>query len=72
LFQPTTTNQALQTRKQTVIPTLQQLTTNPMVHNQATTSRPEMHTLDYNVIEDMKKTKANISMYDICTLPTTT
>jgi hypothetical protein len=25
--------------------------------------------LDYNVIEDMKKTKANISMFDICSLP---
>jgi hypothetical protein len=26
-------------------------------------------TLDYNVIEDMKKTKSNISMFDICSLP---
>jgi hypothetical protein len=34
----------------------------------ATTSKPKMCALDYNVIEDMKKTKANISMYDIFTL----
>jgi hypothetical protein len=27
------------------------------------------HTLDYNVIEDMKKIKANISMFDIFSLP---
>jgi hypothetical protein len=27
------------------------------------------HALDYNVIEDMKKIKANISMFDICSLP---
>jgi hypothetical protein len=27
-----------------------------------------INNLDYNVIEDMKKTKANISMFDICSL----
>jgi hypothetical protein len=31
--------------------------------------KPNMHAFDYNVIEDMKKTKANISMFDICSLP---
>jgi hypothetical protein len=25
--------------------------------------------LEYNIIEDLKKTKANISLYDICALP---
>jgi hypothetical protein len=25
--------------------------------------------LDYNVVEDMKKMKENISMFDICSLP---
>jgi hypothetical protein len=28
-----------------------------------------LHALDYNVIKDMKKIKANISMFDICSLP---
>jgi hypothetical protein len=27
------------------------------------------HTLDYNVIKDMKKMKSNIFMFDICSLP---
>jgi hypothetical protein len=26
------------------------------------------HSLDYNVIDELKKTKANISLFDICTL----
>jgi hypothetical protein len=34
-----------------------------------TMNKSNMHALDYNVIEDMKKTKANISMFDICSLP---
>jgi hypothetical protein len=27
------------------------------------------HALDYNVIEDMKKIKSNISIFDICSIP---
>jgi hypothetical protein len=49
---------------------------NPTTNNKAnnlqpntTTNKPETHALEYSVIEYMKKTKANISMYDICTLP---
>jgi hypothetical protein len=34
-----------------------------------TPNRYETHALEYNVIEDLKKTKANISLYDICALP---
>jgi len=33
-----------------------------------TTNKLETGALEYSVIEYMKKTKANISMYDICTL----
>jgi len=32
------------------------------------TSKPNTHSLEYNVIEYLKKIKANISFYDICTL----
>jgi len=34
-----------------------------------TVSNPNMHALDYNVIDDMIKMKANISMFDICSIP---
>jgi hypothetical protein len=34
-----------------------------------TTNNPNTHTLDYNLIEDMKKTKDGISMFDIFSLP---
>jgi rubrerythrin len=34
-----------------------------------TTNKPETCSLEYSVIEDMNKTKENISMYDIYTLP---
>jgi hypothetical protein len=33
------------------------------------TNKPEMCALEYIIIQDMRKTKDNISMYDICTLP---
>jgi hypothetical protein len=33
-----------------------------------TMNNPNTHALDYNVIEDVKNTKANISMLDICSL----
>jgi hypothetical protein len=33
-----------------------------------TTSKPNTHALEYNVIEYLKQIKANISLYDICTL----
>jgi len=32
-------------------------------------SKSEIYSLEYNIIEDLKETKANISVYDICALP---
>jgi hypothetical protein len=34
-----------------------------------TPRKPKTHTLEYNITGDLKKTKANISSYDICALP---
>jgi hypothetical protein len=56
-----------------------------MMHKQTSPSQPKStpntskkknfrnssttQSMEYNVIEDMKNTKENVSMYDICTLP---